>query len=105
MLLRKCAEKFVHLSAGLRIESSLFGTIIQCYYIRYFGNGLRLVTGGASMCVRNLVRGNSVHKGHERASLVLITRQRGHHGQTDFLCDVVSGQVSSLGRTHSTAAQ
>ena len=33
----------------------------------------------------------------------LITRQRGHHGQTDFLCDVVSGQVSSLGRTHSTA--
>ena len=35
---------------------------------------------------------------------VRVKKGQPDHGQTDFLCDVVSGQVSSLGRTHSTAA-
>jgi hypothetical protein len=41
------------------------------------------------MGIGDLVLGNAVDEGHERAALVLVSRQRGHYCEADFLSDVV----------------
>ncbi len=96
MLLRKRRQQTVHLPARFGIESALLRPLVGGYDIWYFGHRIRLVTGGITMGVGDLVRSDSVHESHERPTLILITRQGRHHSQTDLLRNVVRGELPTL---------
>ncbi len=98
MLLRKRGQQRIHLPARLRFESPLFRPLVGGYDIRYFGHGIRFVTGGVAMSVGDFVGGDAVHECHERSALILITRQGCHDGQTNLLRDVVRGELAAFGR-------
>lgn len=96
MLLRKCGQQAVHLSAGFGFESSLLRPLVGGYDIWYFGHRIRLVTGGVTMGVGDLVRSDSVDEGHEGPPLILVSGEGGHHGQTYLLRNVVRGELPTL---------
>ena len=104
VLRRTRSQQFGHLSAGLGFERTLLGSVFGGYDIRYFGGRVRFVTRGASMRVGNFVSRYSVHEGHERSALILVTRQGGHDGQADLLSHVVRRELTALSRPHSRAA-
>ncbi len=99
MLLGKRLQQSVHLSARLRVESPFLRAVVRGYDIWYFSNRIGFVTRRVSVCIRHLVRGDSVHESHERATLVLVPGKRRHHREAHLLRHVVRRQLASFGST------
>ncbi len=88
----------------LPVQGALLRARLQRGAVRELRHDLRAAAHGPPAGVGDLVGRDAVHEREERAGLVAVLGQRGHHRQADLLGDVVGGDQRALAAAHAGAA-
>ncbi|SHT96920.1 Uncharacterised protein [Mycobacteroides abscessus subsp. abscessus] len=104
MLLGQYFQQRLHAPRRFGVQRLLLGPRMAVHLLGKVLGGIGLIPSHRTMRVGYLVRGDAVHKCQERASLILVARQRCDHRETHLLRYVVCGETTSFRRSDSSAA-